>query len=78
MRDPHRPSVWSWLTGQQVGVSFWSVPERAAGAGDCGRLDATKDWLWSPADCRQRLNFVCQHGQSLLRPSVLPPPPLLT
>ncbi|XP_043211186.1 uncharacterized protein LOC122375741 isoform X3 [Amphibalanus amphitrite] len=60
VRDPHRPSIWTWITGQQVTVSFWSVPERVA-AGDCARMDATKDWLWSAADCRQRLNFVCQN-----------------
>ena len=60
VRDPQNPTNWKWITGQDLGVSFWSLP---GGQENCARFDGTKDWLWSDTDCNVRLNFICQHRQ---------------
>ncbi|XP_043216891.1 sushi, von Willebrand factor type A, EGF and pentraxin domain-containing protein 1-like isoform X3 [Amphibalanus amphitrite] len=58
VRDPQNPANWKWITGQDLGVSFWSLP---GGQENCARFDGTKDWLWSDTNCDMRLNFICQH-----------------
>ncbi|XP_037077806.1 sushi, von Willebrand factor type A, EGF and pentraxin domain-containing protein 1-like [Pollicipes pollicipes] len=58
VRDPQNPGNWKWINGQDLGVSFWSLP---GGQENCARFDGTKDWLWSDTNCNLRLNFICQH-----------------
>jgi len=58
VRDPRSPNNWKWINGKDVTISFWNQ----AGTGEnCSRFDGSKAYLWSDTNCRQALNFVCQH-----------------
>ncbi|GIY59676.1 sushi, von Willebrand factor type A, EGF and pentraxin domain-containing protein 1 [Caerostris darwini] len=61
VRDPRDPNNWKWINGQDVSVSFWSVPGTKE---NCSRFDGTKGWLWSETNCNLNLNFICQHKPS--------------
>lgn len=66
VRDAHDRNNWKWLNGEDLTVSFWSVPASgsettAINGGDCARFDGAKGWLWSDTNCNAPLNFICQH-----------------
>lgn len=66
VRDAHDRNNWKWLNGNDLTVSFWSVPSSGPDAtvlngGDCARFDGSKGWLWSDTNCNAPLNFICQH-----------------
>ncbi|XP_065105504.2 secretory phospholipase A2 receptor-like [Paramisgurnus dabryanus] len=52
---------WFWVSGDDIGYEAWSVegelqcPTKNL---KCGALDI-KNKVWKPADCEERLNFVC-------------------
>ncbi|KAI1302311.1 Sushi, von Willebrand factor type A, EGF and pentraxin domain-containing protein 1 [Halotydeus destructor] len=58
VRDQRKAGNWKWISGQDVAISFWSLP----GANEnCSRFDGTKGWLWSETSCKVNLNYICQH-----------------
>ncbi|KAJ2954068.1 hypothetical protein O0L34_g2282 [Tuta absoluta] len=59
VRDPQDPSNWKWVSGEDVVVSFWNAP--GGGNEDCVRFDGSKGWLWADTNCKDRLNYICQH-----------------
>ncbi|GBM26179.1 Sushi, von Willebrand factor type A, EGF and pentraxin domain-containing protein 1 [Araneus ventricosus] len=61
VRDPRDPNNWKWINGQDVSVSFWSVPGTKE---NCSRFDGSKGWLWSETNCNLNLNYICQHKPS--------------
>ncbi|XP_055927672.1 CUB and sushi domain-containing protein 3-like isoform X2 [Argiope bruennichi] len=61
VRDPRDPNNWKWINGQDVTVSFWSVPGTKE---NCSRFDGSKGWLWSETNCNLNLNYICQHKPS--------------
>lgn len=66
VRDAHDRNNWKWLNGDDVTVSFWSVPASSPettsiNGGDCARFDGAKGWLWSDTNCNAPINFICQH-----------------
>ncbi|EDW78412.2 uncharacterized protein Dwil_GK16413 [Drosophila willistoni] len=58
VRDGNDRSIWKWVNGDELTVSFWSHP---GGDEDCARFDGSKGWLWSDTNCNTLLNFICQH-----------------
>ncbi|TGZ54348.1 uncharacterized protein [Temnothorax longispinosus] len=59
-RDQQDRKSWRWSgNGEEVSVSFWSIPQDFEE--DCARYDGGKGWLWSATSCTARLNFICQH-----------------
>ncbi|XP_050542396.1 uncharacterized protein LOC126906135 [Daktulosphaira vitifoliae] len=66
VRDSHDRNNWKWLNGDDLTVSFWSVPangpeSNSINGGDCARFDGAKGWLWSDTNCNAQLNYICQH-----------------
>ena len=62
VRDRTDPKTWRWIGGKPVSVSFWNLP---GGDDDCARFDGTKGWLWSDTNCGLKLNYICQHRESM-------------
>lgn len=58
-RDPDEFN-WTWLNGDNVTVSFWNGP---VGDENCAKFDGSRGWLWSDSDCRNKINFICQHSE---------------
>ncbi|XP_018495712.2 uncharacterized protein LOC100900376 [Galendromus occidentalis] len=56
-RDPDEFN-WTWLNGGNMTVSFWNGP---VGDENCAKFDGSRGWLWSDSDCRNKINFICQH-----------------
>ncbi|XP_056115257.1 CLECT domain-containing protein [Rhinichthys klamathensis goyatoka] len=52
---------WFWVNGEGMGYKAWSTggePKCPAMGQRCGVYDRTQN-VWKPADCEQRLNFLC-------------------
>ncbi|XP_039510967.1 macrophage mannose receptor 1-like [Pimephales promelas] len=52
---------WFWVNGEGMGYKVWSAgaePKCPAMDQRCGVYDRTQN-VWKPADCEQRLNFLC-------------------
>lgn len=62
VRDGKDRNNWKWLSGEDVAVSFWNLP---GGGEDCARYDGTKGWLWSDTNCNAKINYICQHRESI-------------
>ncbi|KAK7170955.1 hypothetical protein R3I94_000994 [Phoxinus phoxinus] len=52
---------WFWVNGEDLGYKVWSAggePQCPAMDQRCGVYNRTQN-AWKPADCEQRLNFLC-------------------
>lgn len=62
VRDHKDRNNWKWINGEDVTVSFWNLP---GGDEDCARYDGSKGWLWSDTNCNAKINYICQHRESI-------------
>lgn len=67
-REQNAGDQWRWINGKDLKLSFWNLPGTSNQSPpssnpnfNCARFDGAKGWLWSETNCKDHLNFICQH-----------------